>query len=167
MQLDTAKFRMLDVSEFQVSRLPKDLEFSVANGVCSLVEVHRFDLAARCMAAGVSGLVFLIGREINQQKKSLFLIGCHLILTHGLEFEEACLSLKRFSGFIDDKFSEWSVGTGLRSFCCAKCMDWFCLTIQKSTQTVSARNATRFDQLIQDDGCVFCLELEFDSFNQQ
>ena len=142
-EIDSTRFQMLNVSEFD-SRLPHERDSAQsAAGFGSLIEVHRFDQAARCLTERGSSIVFLIGPGINQQKRDLFLIGCHLILTHNLQFEEACLSLKRFPGFIDDKFSEWSLATGLRSFCCAKCMDWVC----KSTP-----GTTRLDQVAQNDG---------------
>ena len=65
----------------------------------SLSEVQRFNSTAteqmtRCLD---SKIVFTVGNEVEQ---GLFLIGCYLIMNHGLGFEETYLSFKPFHEYL-------------------------------------------------------------------
>ena len=70
-------------------------------------------------------MVFFTSRDIQSQSKLAFLLGCHLIMAHGLGFEETCLAFVPIW-----KMHEHiclivrSVEKSLRAFCCARCLNW-------------------------------------------
>ena len=112
----------------------------------SLSEVHRFNSAAteqmtRCLD---SKTVFKVGNALEQ---GLFLIGCYLIMNHGLGFEETYLSFKPFHEYLrryaptcGGSFETW-----LRAFCCAKCLGW--IDFRLSPQA----SPFHIDQFVHDD----------------
>ena len=112
----------------------------------SLSEVYRFNLTAteqmtRCLD---SKTVFTIGNEVEQ---GLFLIGCYLIMNHGLGFEETYLSfkpfhehLRRYAPTCGESFETW-----LRSFCCAKCLGWI------DFRVLPQASPFHIDQFVHDD----------------
>jgi hypothetical protein len=73
-----------------------------------------------------SQMVVMAGRELIKQVKMSFLVACHMVMSHGLGFEECFLLLKPFHCLFEEYHASYgvSVETLLRSFCCARCLDW-------------------------------------------
>jgi hypothetical protein len=93
----------------------------------SLQEVHRFDSFVRNMIALQPHMKLLIcaGDEPFRQIRTMLLVGCHLIISQGLGFEESFLALSAFRSFhpLFEKHLA-SLESLLRAVCCAKCLDW-------------------------------------------
>ena len=54
-----------------------------------------------------------------------FLLGCHMIMTHGIGFEETYLAIRCILQRIAESSSlELAVETSLRAFCSARCLSW-------------------------------------------
>ncbi len=163
LQPDTKTLQTICVSEFIDSRPPSEAGASQASiqgwNFGSLTEAYRFDKAAGDLATTNRrpGLVFTIKYDSGYMPKSLFLIGCHLILSHSLGFEETCLSLKRFPGYADGGLGEVCLATGLRSFCCAKCLDWISCTAPPQCINSSAPALSEITKKLHVDGCVLNL----------
>ena len=63
--------------------------------------------------------------DAKSRVKLAFLLGCHMIMTHGIGFEETHLSIRKiWNKFDDAKLLDFSVGNALRAFCSAKCLNW-------------------------------------------
>ena len=92
----------------------------------SLSEVYLFDgLMQRCSSKRCSvPLLVFAGTEPSQQVAIAFLVGCHLIMTHGLAFEEVVLALRPLQDKIDEFIGPLGSTAALRAMCCAKCLDW-------------------------------------------
>jgi hypothetical protein len=86
-----------------------------------------------------------IGSDPVTQARSSFLLGCHLIMSHGLGFEETFLSLRPLHALFD-QFSQMeniSLENSLRAFCCAKCLNWIDFRI-------STENDIQIDRFVHD-----------------
>jgi hypothetical protein len=73
-------------------------------------------------------LVFQMGTDKACQATLAFLMGCHMMLSHGLGFEETYLSFGRLHSIMDPQSRDGphiSVKSCLRAFCRAKCFEWF------------------------------------------
>ena len=68
----------------------------------------------------------------------MLLIGCHLIISKGLGFEESFLALKAFRPFHPLFEKHFSLLESLfRAVCCAKCLNWIDFSVdatESSTQ---------------------------------
>ena len=115
----------------------------------SLLDVHRLNSTISELMATHhdTRIVFTIKSSIAQ---GLFLIGCYLIMKHGLGFEETYLSfkpfhehLKRYAPTCGETFESW-----LRSFCCAKCMGWIDCRV---TSPYMDSSPVLIDQFVHDD----------------
>ena len=69
------------------------------NFLCSLVDVYQFDKMANQTARRNADhkLVFPAGCDARHQLKVVFLIGCHMVLSHGLNEDQTFKVLKRFN----------------------------------------------------------------------
>ena len=119
----------------------------------SLSEIQFFNSKAAEYVAKYhdfeSKIVFTTESTIDARE--LFMIGCHLIINHGLGFEETYLSLKPFNKYFSecspicgDSFETW-----LRCFCCAKCLDW--IDFRVSPQYTAGNHTIQIDKFIHDD----------------
>jgi hypothetical protein len=104
----------------------------------SLSDIHRFDSMVKSMTSNNFGikLLFHISRDPALQTRVLFLLGCHMILTCGLGFEETYLSFRQFHQTFEQYCSARgaSVEQSLRALCCAKCSDWIDLRVCDATR---------------------------------
>jgi hypothetical protein len=93
----------------------------------SLGHIFRFDDMVKGIQGGCSGqkILFCTGPELFRQIRIAYLIGCHLIMAHGLGFEETYLAFNSMRGR-DDLCLEGRtfVQTSLRAVCCSKCLNW-------------------------------------------
>ena len=98
----------------------------------SLSEVYQFDSSVKEMTRKNPEfrIVFSSGAGSELQVKTAFLIGCHMIMSHGIGFEETFLAFRP----LHDKIESLTVSNRgklsvsfkscLRAVCCAKCMNW-------------------------------------------
>lgn len=103
-------------------------------------------------------LFFVVKDDVDDKIIISFLIGCHLVMSHGLGFEETYLSFKPWHNTFDQYMSHQGISLKhlLRSFCCAKCLDWIDFGISPSVGFVSQ---VMIDKLIHDEGYVAELTL--------
>jgi hypothetical protein len=93
----------------------------------SLSEIFRFNAMVAKISKLYAGfkLIFCAGRFVQSKVQLAFLLGCHMIMTHGLGFEEAYLAFRPIYGLFEETSSdEMSVEKAMRAFCCAKCLNW-------------------------------------------
>ncbi len=114
----------------------------------SLSDIFRFDDTMRKVLSNGGSrfkLVVNIGSDLVTQARNSFLLGCHLIMSHGLGFEEAFLSLRPLHKLFDQLSNDCaiSVEKSLRAFCCAKCLNWIDFRI-------SASNDIQIDRFVHD-----------------
>ena len=72
-------------------------------------------------------LVFHTGPNQTTQIGMAFLMGCHLIMSHGVGFEETFLTFRNFHSISELKANgsaDISITSCWRAFCCAKCLAW-------------------------------------------
>jgi hypothetical protein len=92
-----------------------------------LSEIFRFNAMVANLSKLHPGLklVFCAEQDVQSQVQLAFLIGCHMIMTHGLGFEEAYLAFRPLYKLFERTSSdEMSVEKSMRAFCCAKCLNW-------------------------------------------
>ena len=70
----------------------------------ALVDIYKFDDIARQIARRNADckLVFSAGCNVQTQIRAVFLIGCHLILSHGLDVDQTLGIFRRFEEFFAD-----------------------------------------------------------------
>jgi hypothetical protein len=125
------------VVPFAQSHIAKfSLEENVGNGLYenffnppNADDIYKFDLMACALEekSPTQKIVFLSGQDQQAQAMLAFLLGCHMMLSHGLGFEETYLAFRRLHGLLDPQSHDGpqiSVKTCLRAFCRAKCSDW-------------------------------------------
>ena len=92
----------------------------------SLSEIFKYNTVLSKLARGNPNNNFVIftGPEPTMQVKLAFLVGCHLILEHGLGFEATYLALRPLHLLFDRNSvnQAMSVKAALRAFCCSKCL---------------------------------------------
>jgi hypothetical protein len=111
------------------------LETSVGITSVSLEEVHRFDCFMRRAEILQPHLKLLVcaGDEPFRQMRTMLLLGCHLIISQGLGFEESFLDLKAFRSFhpmFETHFA--CLESVFRAVCCAKCLNWIDFSLDAS-----------------------------------
>lgn len=121
----------------------------------AFVEVYRFDLMAKRTEDmnPNTKILFVLNSDLVTNNILSFLIGSHLIMSHGLGFEEAYLSLRPIvSHFKNESANDgMSVENLLRAFCCAKCLDW--INFQISPGLESREKELQIDKIICDERC--------------
>ena len=98
----------------------------------SLGEVRTFDIMMRMIASrDCSALITVVCYCCDQQTQEAvaFLVGCHLMLSHGYGFEETILLFRPPNELIatyyaDQRHVNYSFKNLLRAVCCAKCLGW-------------------------------------------
>lgn len=80
-------------------------------------------------------IIFCAGKDLEYQIELSILLGCHLIMTHGLGFEETFLAFRPLNSFFKQtSFLDISLENILRAFCCAKCLNWIDFGQKKDEQ---------------------------------
>ena len=105
----------------------------------SLEDIFRFNELAMDLQqrSPTTKIVFQAGSDQFSQATFAFLVGCHLMLSHGLGFEETYLAVSRIPGAIEPRGQDLpsiSVRGCLRAFCRAKCHNWICFTESEASQ---------------------------------
>ena len=109
-----------------------------------LAAIYRFDERINKVSLTNDGkkLVFVTRRDTQSRVRLSFLIGCHLIMAHGLGFEETSLAFRPLWELHEHiSCSEKSVEKSLRAFCCARCLNWIDFgksvkALEESKQTI-------------------------------
>ena len=68
--------------------------------------------------------IICAGVDPVQQVAIAFLLGCHLIMSNGLGFEEAYLPFRPLYATIEQCFGNVAFTSSLRALCCVKCLNW-------------------------------------------
>jgi hypothetical protein len=91
----------------------------------SLQQTYRFDRSMDSLTKKSPHHHFIACLSLNSTHRTsqLFLLGCHLIMSYKLSFEEALLAL-RPSRYSEDAALISALENSLRGFCCAKCLNW-------------------------------------------
>ena len=92
-----------------------------------LGDIFRFDEMANALARKDSKLklVFQTGADQRVQRSLTFLLGCHMILSHGVGFEEAYLAFRQLHHLVEfDAENSVTIRSCWRAFCCAKVHGW-------------------------------------------
>jgi hypothetical protein len=69
----------------------------------SLIEVYKFDEMTNQVARRNADhkLVFSAGRNVHFQTRAAFLVGCHMVMSHGFDAEKTFQVFKSFEEFFD------------------------------------------------------------------
>jgi hypothetical protein len=101
----------------------------------NLEDVFFFDQAASAIERKDPKLklVFQTGTHLTTQMRLTYLLGCHMILSHGVGFEEAYLAFRPLHYLVDLDAGDASISirSCWRAMCCAKVHGW----IDYSSQT--------------------------------
>jgi hypothetical protein len=116
-------------------------------GVPRLKDIFEFDQMACALERKdpATKIVYQAGSDWVSQSTLSFLIGCHMMISHGLGFEETYLafgsirSLLEPSSLLRDT-SRISVKSCLRAFCRAKCSDW--ITFKEQNEDLPEKPGT-------------------------
>jgi hypothetical protein len=95
----------------------------------SVEDIFRFDQMACALETKnpTHKIVFQTKLDQHSQATHTFLMGCHMILSHGLGFEETFLAFRRLHSIMDPhphNTPQISVKSCLRAFCRVKCSNW-------------------------------------------
>jgi hypothetical protein len=94
-----------------------------------LEDIYEFDRIACAVEATypTKRIVVPTGSDSSSRATIAFLMGCHMMLSHGLGFEETYLAFRRLHSIMDPQSSngpQITVKSCLRAFCRAKCFQW-------------------------------------------
>ncbi len=92
----------------------------------SLEEMFGFDANIQNLVQlQAPHVVVCTGFEAKRQAKTLMLLGCHMVLSQGMAFEEAFLIFRPLHSLIRTHYTGISAfEILLRAMCCAKCLNW-------------------------------------------
>ena len=96
----------------------------------SLRDIFEFDQIASSLERKYprTKLVFQTGSDRDVQIKMAFLIGCHMIMSHGLELDETIQCFRGMHSLFESKTPNSSEIVSVLScwhaFYCAKCLNW-------------------------------------------
>ena len=95
-------------------------------------------------------LIFIVQEDSKLLIRSSFLFGCHMVMSRGLGFEETYLSFKPWHHIFQQFYTDHGISVEhyLRSFCCAKVLDWIDFRFTPSTRSVSQ---VMIDKVIHDE----------------
>ena len=101
----------------------------------SLEEVYRFDGILRAGLKTSSRILVCAGNRAHHQIRICLLLGCHLMISQGLGFEETILTFRPMHAmFASSCTGVLSIEQYLRAVCCAKCLKWIDFQEKQSVQ---------------------------------
>jgi hypothetical protein len=128
-----ATLRTISSLNYVFAAFPHDPEISceepnqdaTAFSAPSVEDIFRFDQMACALEARnpTHKIVFQSRLDQHSQAILVFLMGCHMMLSHGLGFEETYLAFGCLHRIMDPG-PQISVKSCLRAFCRAKCSNW-------------------------------------------
>ena len=103
---------------------PDDFDPSVINS--SLEEIYRFDQMSQSAIHQNAGMkvVLYTGPGNAHQLKIIFLLGCHMIMTHGWSCDDALSAFKPLADLVHSACREGSVQSSWRALCWARERSW-------------------------------------------
>ena len=126
---DKSNTAALHFSTYCIFEPSKECDFiDDSEDVCSfsLGSVFRFDATMQSFLTKHTKRVLVCpGYETNKQVKAIMLLGCHLIMSQGMGFEETILAFRPLNSLLQMKLRGISSFEAmLRAICCAKCLGW-------------------------------------------
>ena len=123
-----------------------------------LSAIYNFDAKIRNISAKCDGckLVFSTSELAVCRVKLAFLLGCHMIMTHGIGFEETFLAIRQLFKLVGEGTTMTdSVGNSLRAFCSAKCLNWieFSKILKKTDGNQHTIDMEEFDHYSRSNTC--------------
>ncbi len=114
----------------------------------SLEEMFRFDGIMRSLVQQQEHhVVVCTGVETNRQARTLMLLGCHMVMSQGMAFEETLLSFRPQQSLIQSHFrGVLAFEVLLRAVCCAKCLNWIDFGLDMSES--AAESGIQMDEFI-------------------
>ena len=108
---------------------PSHHEYATAFSAPSVEDIFGFDqMACALEERNLSHkIVFQSRLDWHSHATLAFLMGCHMMLSHGLGFEETYLAFRRLHTIMDPEprnEPQITVKSCLRAFCRAKCSNW-------------------------------------------
>ena len=93
----------------------------------SLTELYRFDVTANQIQRRNADhkLVFAAGRSLHLQRRAIFLIGCHVIMSHGFDAESTFSIFKPYKELLEANESDrTNILDSWHALDLAKSMEW-------------------------------------------
>ncbi len=92
----------------------------------SLEDMFHFDdIMQKLVQQQARRIVVCTGVETNRQARTLMLLGCHMVMSQGMGFEEAFLIFRPLHSMLEIHLRGTSAfEIVLRAMCCAKCLSW-------------------------------------------
>jgi hypothetical protein len=91
----------------------------------SLEDIYRFDGMIQAKLRASSRLLLCAGNRVYGQIRVFLLLGCHLLISQGLGFEETVLTFRAINETFASHYSGVpAIEQYLRAVCCAKCLKW-------------------------------------------
>ena len=101
----------------------------------SLEDIYRFDGMIQARLKASSRLLLCAGNRVYGQIRFSLLLGCHLMISQGLGFEETLLTFRAMHAtFSSYNFGVQSIEQCLRAVCCAKCLKWIEFEVKHSVE---------------------------------
>ena len=102
----------------------------------SLESIFRFDaMMQKLLTKQTKHVVVCPGFEENRQVKTLMLLGCHMIMSRGMSFEETVLAFRPLNTLLQMNLRGISSFEAvLRAMCCAKCLSWIHFGLEQTNK---------------------------------
>ena len=134
---------------------PESGNFHNKSALSSLGGIYVFDETVRKLEDQYKDqkLIFFISNKNELLVRISFLFGCHMVMSRGLGFEVTYLLFKPWHHIFQQFYSAHGISLehSLRSFCCAKVLDWIDFRFTPSTRSVAQ---VMIDKLIHDEKSV-------------
>ncbi len=160
-----AKIRYPDCSIIEVGE--DNVQERQGSLSASLEEIFRFDRLVQSWLSTSSSSVFMVctGKLVERQIRIILLLGCHLMMSQGLGFEETILAIRPLRALYDSCCTGiHTVDHYLRAVCCAKCLKW--IDFQRTEEVMGE---IPMDEYIHYSRCLshcrfLCIVLKFDDY---
>jgi hypothetical protein len=102
----------------------------------SLESIFRFDIIIKSLLLKQTNRILVCpNNETHTQAKILVLLGCHLIMSQGMGFEETVLAFRPLNTLLQANLRGVSSFEAiLRAMCCAKCLNWINFSLEQTNK---------------------------------
>jgi hypothetical protein len=113
----------------------------------SLEEMFNFDVTMQNLARRQANRVLVCtGFDTNRQARTLMLLGCHMVISQGMGFEETFLIFRPMQSTLKTHLIGISAfEVLLRAICCAKCLNWINFGLDSNNRPA---NCVQMDEFI-------------------
>ena len=113
----------------------------------SLEEFFHFDaIVQNTLRRQAHRVTVFAGLDPNRQTRTLMLLGCHMVMSQGMGFEEAFLIFRPLRSLIQNHLKGISAfEILLRAICCAKCLNWINFGLSGN---IRSENCIHMDEFI-------------------